>query len=101
MAFDFYLDKERTFIDHHEEGLFELINDDEKYPRLNWLWENFYNGPEIDPAVANELVHELIALRQNLVGKTDYKYVLHTIDRILPFISKAYTRDKSIKCMSD
>ncbi|PWK53972.1 hypothetical protein C8D97_102364 [Pleionea mediterranea] len=49
MAFDLYLGKERAFIDHHEEGIFSAINDESRYPKLNWLWEEFYNGPLIQP----------------------------------------------------
>jgi len=66
MAFDIYLGNESTFIDHHEELLFEIVNDDEKYPNLNWLWENFYNGPSISAERANDLVHELISVREKV-----------------------------------
>lgn len=101
MAFDMYLGEERTYIDRHEEGLFELIRDDDQYPRLNWVWEKFYDGPVIQSNVANELVHELTSLRKLIGGEKEFKDLLVVIDRILPFFSKAYTRGELIKCMSD
>ena len=52
IPFSGYLGEENTFIDHHEEGLFELINDEGKYPQLNCLWDNFYDDPLITPTVA-------------------------------------------------
>lgn len=103
MAFDMYLGlgEERTYIEHHEEGLFELINDDDQYPRLNWVWAKFYDGPVIQPNIANELVHELINLRKLIAGERESKHLLVLIDRILPFFGKAYTRGELIKCVSD
>ncbi|MBL1320522.1 MAG: hypothetical protein COA63_005600 [Methylophaga sp.] len=101
MAFDFYLGEDSTFIDHHEEGIFELINDNEQYPQLNWLWENFYDGPLIAPNIANKLVHELIELRQQLYHRKEHSYLLIPIDRILPLLNKAYVCNSPVKCMSD
>ncbi len=101
MAFDFYLGEENTFIDHHEEGLFELINDEGKYPQLNCLWDNFYDGPLITPTIANKLVHELIELRQQIYQSNENHYLLKAIDRILPLLSKAYVGNSQVKCMSD
>lgn len=101
MPFDIYLGKESVFIDHHEEFMFELVNDDEDYPRLNWIWANFYDGPVVPPDVANELVHELIALRQCVKENGDQKYLITPIDRILPLLSKAYKSGRQLKCMSD
>ncbi len=34
------------------------------FPKLNWVWENFYDGPIINPETANDLVHELILLKK-------------------------------------
>ncbi len=41
MPFDIYLNEENVFIDHHEELMFDLINDDDNYPLLNWVWKMF------------------------------------------------------------
>ena len=101
MAFDLYLGKERAYIDHHEEGIFSAINDDSRYPKLNWLWEEFYNGPLIHPQTANDLVHELLALRSELSGQNESKHLVSVIDRLLPFLSKAYKEDEQIRCYSD
>jgi hypothetical protein len=101
MAFDMYLGKERESINHQEEGLFEIIFDDESYPKLNTVWEDYYNGPLIQPNKANDLVHELVALRIQIVGNDKLKYLIRIIDRLVPFLSKAYRTDKEIRCVSD
>ncbi len=101
MPFDIYLDEESVFIDHHEELMFDLINEDDNYPQLNWIWEKFYDGPVIQPNIANDLVHELIALRQRVAGNNEHKYLTVPIDRIVPLLSKAYKNGKQLKCMSD
>lgn len=46
------------------------------------------------------IVHELIALREEVLG-TELNYVPRTIDRVMPFFSKAYIRNAEIKCVSD
>ncbi|TQV73842.1 hypothetical protein FLL45_13315 [Aliikangiella marina] len=101
MAFDLYLGKERACIEHHEEGIFSAITDDSRYPKLNRLWEEFYNGPLIQPGTANELVHELINLRTEMSNQVDSKHLVLAIDRLLPFLSKAYKSEEQIRCVSD
>ena len=101
MAFDLYLGEEHTCIDHYEEGLFDIIGEDERYPCFNGSWKCSYDGPDIPPHVANKLVHELISLRDSLSGTADTRHVVITILKILPFLSKAYTSGRAIKCASD
>ena len=101
MAFDLYLGNEREFIGIHEEILFSLINENDLYPNLNWLWENYYDSPLIHAARANDIVHELIKLRNEISNKSQYNQVKNTIDRIMPFLSKAYIESKQIECASD
>ena len=101
MAFDLYLDKERECIGNHEEGFFYLINENDTYPKLNWLWQNFYESPLISPSLANDLVHELIALRNEISNNSEHKPFISTIDRIIPFLSKAYKENKQITSSSD
>ena len=101
MAFDLYLGKERAFIDIHEEVLFSLINENDQFPNLNWLWQNYYESPLISPERANDIIHELIKLLDEINNKSQYKQVKNTIDRILPFISKAYKENTQIECSSD
>ncbi|MBV1910608.1 MAG: hypothetical protein KUG78_15000 [Kangiellaceae bacterium] len=101
MAFDMFLGKERACIDHHEEGLFAVINDDDSYPKLNWIWQEYYDSPLIQPNDANELVHELLALRLQVLRKDELKYLTSVIDRLLPFLSNAYRENEQIKCGSD
>jgi hypothetical protein len=97
MAFDMYLKSERVSIEHYEEDLFLLINEDNEYPKLMELWENYYNGPRINPGEANDMVHELIRLRSLI----DDKSILSVVDKLLPFFSKAYKLQESINCVSD
>jgi len=99
VAFDMYLDDKREFIDYHEEGIFSLINEDDNYPRLNWVWQEYYDDPVIEPNVANELVHELIALRSEI--PKDQKHLVLLIDRLLPFFSKGFVLGKAIRSGSD
>ncbi len=101
MAFNIYLGNESTFIDHHEELLFEIVNDDPLFPNLNWLWEHFYNDPLIPPERANNLVHELISIREKIKESENEKYLLVPIDRVMPILSKAFKENQQLKCMSD
>jgi len=101
MAFDLYLGNEKAYIDIHEEVLFSLINENDSYPNLNWLWENYYENPLIHSVRANDIVHELINLRNEISNKNQYKQVKTTIDRIMPLLSKAYKEKKQIECASD
>ena len=97
MAFDMYLNNVKTSINHYEEGLFSRINEDERFPKLNWLWEKFYNSPKIIPEISNELVHELILLR-SLEGANSFDLV---IDRLMTFFSQAHTTNQVIETQSD
>ena len=92
-----YLGSIREKIDHHEENLLSMVREDENFPKLSWLFDEFYNGPQINPECSNELVHELI----NLKGLNSDKSLVHTIDRLMLFFSKAYNQKKIIICKSD
>ncbi len=98
MAFDLRFENKKEKIEPHEEGLFLLVNEDDRYPALNWLWQEFYDSPRIQPERCNEIVHELIFL-QSLNGIA--KEVQHIIARLLPFFSMAYTNSKQVNCASD
>ena len=98
MAFDMYCCGERAFIGHHEEGLFRLVDEDDQFPQLSSIWRDFYKSPRILPDAANAIVHELILLRTLI---TDEKPLLHAIDRLLPFFSRAYKTRTTIECASD
>lgn len=100
MAFDMYRGSEKVCIETHEESLFVPVNGDPNYPCLDWLLAELYNSPKITPDKSNMIVHELIALREEVLG-TELNYVARTIDRIMPFFSKAYILNAEIKCVSD
>ncbi len=101
MAFDLYIGEKRAFIDHHEEDIFSFIEENEQFPMLNWIWENFYNSPVISHEIANEILHELIRLREEIRGNDQWKHLIHVIDRLLPFFSLSYIEKTQIKCASD
>lgn len=42
MSFDMYLNSQKISIEHYEEDLFLFINEDDEYPRLMELWNNYY-----------------------------------------------------------
>ncbi|MEK0360925.1 hypothetical protein [Pseudomonas sp. CBC3] len=100
MAFDMYHGSEKACIETHEESLFVPVNENPNYPCLDWLLAELYNSPKISPEKSNMIVHELIALREEMLG-TELSYVTKTIDRIMPFFSKAYILNTEIKCVSD
>jgi hypothetical protein len=100
MAFDMYHGSEKACIETHEESLFVPVNENQKYPCLDWLLAEFYNSPKISPEQSKIIVHELIALREEMLG-TELSYVIKTIDRIMPFFSTAYILNAEIKCVSD
>lgn len=101
MAFDLYIADSRITIEHFEEGVFDLISNDARFPELNFIFKQYYNNPRIEPHQSNDLVHELIALRSEVFSNNDYKYIVMLIDRLLPFFSKAYISSQPIKCSSD
>jgi hypothetical protein len=100
MAFDMYHGSEKACIETYEESLFAPINENPNYPCLEWLLAELYNSPKIPPEKSNKIVHELIALREEVLG-TELSHITKTIDRIMPFFSKAYTLNHEIKCASD
>lgn len=101
MAFDLYLNNKRFSIHHDEEDLFGLVNDDEEYPVLNWIWEEYYNGPRIPPEKSSQLVNELISVRSRFSDDKGFEHILGLIDRLLPLFSRAYNDQIEIKCLSD
>jgi len=100
MAFDMYHGSGKACIETHEESLFVPVKENPNYPCLDWLLAELYNSPKISPEKSNMIVHELIALREEMFG-TELSYVTKTIDRIMPFFSKAYILNTEIKCVSD
>ncbi|MDC7827252.1 hypothetical protein PQS90_19015 [Pseudomonas sp. BLCC-B13] len=100
MAFDMYHGSEKACIETHEESLFIAVSENPNYPCLGWLSAELYKSPRIAPEKANIIVHELIALRVETLG-TELNYATRTIDRIMPFFSKAYLLNAEIKCVSD
>lgn len=100
MAFDLYLGDERAFIDHNEEGIFYLVSEG-SYPQLSRLWGSYYKSPPISYEAANDLVHELIHLRQEIGSGKSEAYLIRAIDRLLPLLSKAYKSKADIRTCSD
>lgn len=101
MAFDMYLGKTRAKIDHHEEAIFDFVNENDAFPELGRIWEQYYDNPRISPVAANDLVHELIDLRERLVRSSEHHHLADVITRLLPFFSAAYRSGDDIKCVSD
>lgn len=104
MAFDMYmrygLFTKKEQIHHHEEFILQMMEEGE-YPDANFLWENFYNGPKIDPEMANRLVHELLEFRSTHENHSQIKSIKSFVDRLVVFFSKAYTKKVTIRCHSD
>ncbi len=91
-----YFGSIREKVDHYEENILIMVHEHEGFPKLSWLFDEFYNGPKINPECSNELVHELI----NLKASNSDKSLVHTIDRFMLFFSKAYKQNKTIICQS-
>jgi hypothetical protein len=70
------------------------------YTKPVLLLAELYNSPKISPEKSNTIVHELIALREEVLG-TELSYLTRTFDRVMPFFSKAYILKAEIKCVSD
>jgi len=100
MAFDMYHDDQRDFIDHHEEGILEYL-DEGKHPQLCVIKKNFYGDPIFTSAQANEVVHELISLRKGIAQDKSLQYLVMVIDRLLPFFSEAYQNGSEARCAGD
>ncbi len=100
MSFDMYCLGRKEAIEHHEEGIFEYINENEAYPELFKVWEAFYEGSIIDPECSNRIVLELIALREEL-SEQDRKAYSRLVDRLQSFFCFSYVEKASIRCVSD
>jgi len=98
VAFDMYADQIREKIEHNEEYIFTYINEDDNYPILNWVWDEYYNSPSISSDQSNSIVHELISLAAT---QTSDKQLAETINRLLPFFSYCYKNELTIKSASD
>ena len=101
MAFDMIVGKERTYIETDEEVLFLITQGDKNYPQLNRLWESYYESPKIYPDIANTLVYELEQLKSNLFDAENRKTVETVINRIVPFLERAFENHAVINCKSD
>ena len=96
-----YLYKKRVFIDYDEEIIFNLINENDAYPELNWLWEKYYDSPTITPYLAKVLASELTALANSVKKKNNEKLIIKTCIKLSTFFNHAYVAGKNIKCLSD
>ena len=105
MAFDMYFRvgavKRREKVDLHEEFILQLMDEDDKYPTANFLWESFYNGPQLNPDQSNQLVHELLLLKSESTNHHQFKLITTVVDRLVIFFSTAYRNNVSITCISD
>jgi hypothetical protein len=98
VAFDMYVDQISEKIEHNEEYIFSYINEDDTYPLLNWIWNEYYKSPRINSAQSNGIVHELISL---CATHKSNKKLVNTINRLLPFFSYCYKNELTIKSASD
>ncbi len=105
MAFDLQFKKRiktiREKITHDEEYFFRLIEDDANYPVLNWVWEEFYNGPKISIDKVDQLIHELIALKTDFSKHKHAKQINYFSDRLVIFFNEAYRIKQQVICISD
>ena len=90
MAFDMYAGKRHEKIEHHEEGLFSLIESDDQYPLLNDLWVRFYNGPRISAEHAKRLALELIQLGDLLRSLQTDEVLLTATHRLAEFFNHTH-----------
>jgi hypothetical protein len=100
MAFDMYLGEKYEKIDHHEEFIFGLIEDDSMYPELSRIWIGFYTNLVISPQQSNRLIHELLMLLEK-ANLSENKTFTKLLLRLLPFFSAAYVNDQDIRCAGD
>ena len=96
-----YLDKRREKIDYHEEGIFNLIDENDAFPQLNYLWREFYDSPKITPEAANDLVHELLELNEMIAKNKKHEHFEVVTRRLVSFFSAAYRSGKTIECAGD
>lgn len=88
MAFDMYLDGKNEKIHYSEEDFFMIVTKEDGFPNLEWLWEEFYNGPEIDGQRAKLIAEELEMAKNHKRIKSRHSLVKF-IDRVRPFFGDA------------
>lgn len=101
MAFDMYAGDAQERIGHHEEFIFDLLEEDSsRYPELSSIWDRFYDGPRLSSQQAGAIVHELIDLLASNGGAGN-KQLASVVLRVLPFFSKAFRENAEVRCVSD
>lgn len=86
MAFDIYAGERKDEIDHHEVVLFEYSGDElDNLPRLLEIWKQFYASPAFEPSASNELVHELLFVRDKVVKSESHKWLEPALVRLASF----------------
>ena len=97
MAHDLWLEDQCESIEDFEEGLFEFVSQDSDFPVLWYIWNEFYGSPKITPEMANDAVHELIAILKIINGKHEHTHIKKLIERLLPHFSAAYRTGRCIQ----
>ena len=100
MAFDMYAGNRKESIQIHEELLFEILSL-HSYPKLNQLWESFYDDPQFDPDASNKIVHEFLQARDQILASPNNQWLEPVIVRLASFFSYAYINSHSVQCKSD
>lgn len=101
MAFDLWLNNERESIEAFEEGLFDLIGNGEGFPVLDYIWNNFYASPTIEPEMSRKLIFELISILEIVNDNKEYAHIIKLVIRLLPFFSRAYKKGEVIQGAGD
>lgn len=105
MAFDMHSGANSSYsqekVAHHEEFIFQLMEGKEAYPTANYIWDNFYKSPKIDPEKSGKLVHELLNLKSFHKNSPQSKLIISLVDRLVLFFNQAYISQTEITCHSD
>ncbi|MEM9772601.1 MAG: hypothetical protein AAF889_13585 [Cyanobacteria bacterium P01_D01_bin.73] len=97
MGLDLYCGELHHTVEYYEEWVFDQAYETGQFHSISWLRSQWFDDPKISPSECNDLVHELIELRQQVADRRGQE----TIDKLIFFLSRAYRNDAIVECRSD
>lgn len=97
MGLDLYCGDLHHTVEYHEEWVLDQAAEAGQFPGISRLRSQWFDDPKISPSECNDLVHELIELRQQVADRRGQEI----LDKLMLFLSRAYRSDAIVKCNSD
>ena len=97
MGLDLYCGELHHTVEYYEEWVLDQAAEAGQLPKVGWLRSQWFDDPKISPSECNDLVHELIELRQHVADRRGQEM----LDGLMFFLSRAYRSGAIVECNSD